>query len=153
MKRRKIPVLECIVILVIIGILTAILFPVFQRRAWFDAAIIPPQHFENVELQTVMVRLDQALQTSRARQGKKPVDWLKATWQTKQLKHRLVSFDTQQALPLKKVLFQIEHAAHVKLDFGGWCGTCGSPMGRVRIKDDPPGENPKPQASNFQQGV
>ncbi len=136
MRRRGLTRIEVIVIIAIVGIEAAILYPALHTRpARFYTAIVPPQHFKNVELHVVVTRLDQALQASRAQQGKKPVHYLQGYWQRETLKHRLVSLDTQQPLPLKDVLSQLEQTAHIRLDYGGWCGTCGSPMGRVRIMD------------------
>lgn len=136
MKRKGMTLIEIVVIIVIVGVLSAILYPVLRPRfARFYTAIVPPQHFKSAELQTVVAQLDKALQVSRAEQGKKPVPYLKVSWQTESLKSRLVSFDTQQPLPLKEVLARLEKTAHIKIDYGGWCGTCGGPMGKGTISD------------------
>jgi prepilin-type N-terminal cleavage/methylation domain-containing protein len=136
MPRKGFTWVEAIVVVAIIGILGTILYPKFQPRpARYYKVRIAPQHFDKTELVTVMARLDDALKASRARQGKKTVPRLKeARWASEALKHRLVSLDTPEQ-SLKEVLDQVAKVAHIRLDFGGWCGTCGSPEGRLVIKD------------------
>lgn len=136
MRRRGITLIEIVVILVITGILAAILFPVFRRPARFYAAIIPAQQFNRVPLQSVMSKLDQTLQASRAQQGKRPVKYLKRiVWENEPLKTRLVTLNTQSAMSLKEVFAQLEQTAKIKISFGPGCGTCGSFDGPTTIKD------------------
>jgi hypothetical protein len=80
--------------------------------------------------------LDRARNTARAKQGKKSINYLsQAVWPNESLKHRVVSLDTAEELPLKDVLAQLENNAQIRFDYGGWCGTCGESMGRIRILD------------------
>ncbi len=136
MRRRGITLIEIIVVLVIIGVLAAILLPAFRRPARFHAAIIPAQQFNQVPLQSVVAKLDQALQVSRAQQGKRPVKYLKKiVWEKEGLKYRRVTLNTQTAMSLKEVLAQLEQVAKIKISFGPGCGTCGSFHGPTTIKD------------------
>jgi prepilin-type N-terminal cleavage/methylation domain-containing protein len=136
MQRKGFTWIEAVVVVAILGILGAILYPAIRPRpARFYTARIAPQHFDKTELHIVLARLDDALKASRAQQGKKSPTRLKnAQWESEALKHRLVSLDTPEQ-PLKEVLDQLEKATQIRLDYGGWCGTCGSPIGGLTIKD------------------
>lgn len=118
MKHRGITLIEWIVILATFGILAAILFPVFSRNrpAHFHAAVVPPQQFNGVPLRLVMASLDQDLQAARAAQGKKPVKYLqRIVWGNEDLKSRRVTMSTLRAMPLRRVLDQLEATAKIKI--------------------------------------
>ena len=133
MKRRGFTIIEAVVILVILGILAAILYPVMRPRplTWSKTPM-PPLSFKNAELQTVVTKLHQELYKKRK------MSFLKDTkWEKQNLKGRRITFETRQGLTLKQVFAVIEKKAGIVFQGGGSCGTCGLPMGSLTIIDTP----------------
>lgn len=144
MQRRGLTLVEVVVVLAIMGILATILLPVLRRPQSWSQTPMPPLHFKNAELQTVMMKLHRELYQKRK------MDFLKSTrWQTPSLKHRKVTFETTQELPLKQVLSIVEKQGHVVFQGFGSCGTCGWPMGDLRVLSTPNSKRAKP--SNVRQ--
>lgn len=130
MKRYGFTRIEAIVVLLILGILAAILFPVLTPRPLtFTRVLIPPLHFKRAKLQTVVQQLDMEMRK------KKRHELSEIKWEDEKLKQRQVTLDTQTELPLKEILRRVERSAKVRVDYGGACGTCGGPIGIPIVRD------------------
>lgn len=137
MTRKGITLIEIIVVLAIIGILAAILFPAFTRSSSpFYNAHIPPQQFKQVPLESVMAHLNRGLEVSRRKASKSSVPYLKKIeWQNEALKRRRVTLSTKTRMPLKEVLEELEKVAQVEIDFGPERGRHEGFAGPTTIRD------------------
>lgn len=127
--RRGFTLIEEVVVVVILAILAAILWPAVTRPTSFTKLPISPLNFQSAELQTVVAKLDQELRKHKRK------TLSRVRWEREELKHRKVTLSTQEALPLRAIFQLLEQKAKIKFDTGGLCGTCGGPIAPIVVQD------------------
>ncbi|RYX86645.1 hypothetical protein EON83_00240 [bacterium] len=133
MKGQRFNNLLAAVVVVAIGVFGVILYPQIRINArqmpWWKSSIAP-QSFKNAELKDVVGKLNGEMVATRK------MSFLKnLKWDSSNLKHRKVTFDTQDGQTLRQVLATIETKAGVSFKYGGTCGICGLPMTEMAIVD------------------
>ena len=113
MRKLGITLVEILVIVSIVGILSAVLYPTVRPRVRFTRTQIPPVSFQNIELEGVVNQLTKAIQNNSSYTVKFSK---RCRWNPERLKHRRITLQTQQTLTLKEVLHLVEQAGEVNFD-------------------------------------
>lgn len=129
MRRTGITLIEGIIVVAMLAVLAAVLWPVVTRPTPFTRLPISPLNFRNAELQTVVAKLDQELRKHNRQ------TLSRVRWEKEELRHRRVTLNTQEELPLGAIFPLLEQTARIKIVTGGLCGTCGGPLGLIVVRD------------------
>ena len=114
MRSRGITLVEILVVGLICAILSAILWPVFNRPVSFKRTLMPPLTYQNKELQAVLADLFDVIRKKRNSRRNYARDF---HWEKSGLRTRKVHINTQEWLTLKEIFQRIENSAGVKFDY------------------------------------